>query len=484
MIGMIEHGQIDAILCWNINRLARNMEEGSKIAQLIIDGAIQEIRTPSGRYTTGDNVLSLFFESVSATQFSLDHSKNMVRGMGSKFKKGGCNYKTPQGYLNARDPMNPDIGTVIKDPQRFDLIRKGWDMFLTGAYTPVQVIRTLNDVWGYRTRQTKKLAAAPLGDSFGYKIFKNQFYAGYVKQNGKIVKSSEFEAMVSAVEFARVQELLKTHKKQAYRTHELAYTALMICSACGQQVTGEIRNISSGEWENYCCSNSYGKCTKHGMSRVVVENKIVESLDSITVHADLCKIALDNIIRNLNSQTAGVHSLYEQQNSALGQIETKLNNLAEMWISGLMHDEATYKTKELALTTERSNLIVEVDTCRNELEHMRANAIAASNYVVFARDNFMVSSDSRKREIAHALGTEYLFNGKEKTLDLQVHPLLLEVVKFTREVQASCELEKSGSNKEKTGDFAPVLSSGGPKEIRTPDLFHAMEARYQLCYGP
>ena len=25
---------------------------------------------------------------------------------------------------------------------------------------------------------------------------------------------------------------------------------------------------------------------------------------------------------------------------------------------------------------------------------------------------------------------------------------------------------------------------GGPKEIRTPDLLHAMEARYQLCYGP
>ena len=112
---------------------------------------------------------------------------------------------------------------------------------------------------------------------------------------------------------------------------------------------------------------------------------------------------------------------------------------------------------------------------------MRANAIATSNYVVFARDNFMISSDKRKREIAHALGTAYLFNGKEKRLDLQIHPLLLEVVKFTREIQASCELAESGSGKEKTGDNSPVLSFGGPKEIRTPDLFHAMEARYQLC---
>ena len=32
--------------------------------------------------------------------------------------------------------------------------------------------------------------------------------------------------------------------------------------------------------------------------------------------------------------------------------------------------------------------------------------------------------------------------------------------------------------------FARKVSYGGPKETRTPDLFHAMEARYQLCYGP
>lgn len=29
-----------------------------------------------------------------------------------------------------------------------------------------------------------------------------------------------------------------------------------------------------------------------------------------------------------------------------------------------------------------------------------------------------------------------------------------------------------------------VLVIGGPKEARTPDLFHAMEALYQLSYGP
>ena len=75
-----------------------------------------------------------------------------------------------------------------------------------------------------------------------------------------------------------------------------------------------------------------------------------------------------------------------------------------------------------------------MDRCRNELEPMRANAMAAFNYIVFARDTFMVSSDKRKRETANALGTSYVFYGKEKEIRLHVHPLLTELVKYTREV--------------------------------------------------
>ena len=41
----------------------------------------------------------------------------------------------------------------------------------------------------------------------------------------------------------------------------------------------------------------------------------------------------------------------------------------------------------------------------------------------------------------------------------------------------------SGDNR-KTGEVLPTLRSGGPEEIRTPDLFNAIEARYQLRHWP
>ena len=70
----------------------------------------------------------------------------------------------------------------------------------------------------------------------------------------------------------------------------------------------------------------------------------------------------------------------------------------------------------------------------------------------------MVSSDKRKREIVHAVGTSYVFYGKEKEIRLQVNPLLTELVKYTRKVQNSLELAKIGSDKQKK----PILIGSVP----------------------
>ena len=463
MIRLIERGVINAIICWHINRLVRNMEEGGKLVQLFIEGKIQEIRTPSATYRTGDNILPLVIEAASATQFSLDHTKNVNRGMKSKFAKGGCNYKVPQGYLNGRDPINPDVGVILRDPKRYDLIRKAWDMFLTGAYTTPQVIRTLNDVWGYRTKQTKELPSRPLdADTYGYHLFANPFYAGYVREKGRIVAIPGFEPMVTADEFARAQVLLGRASRQSPHRHSYPYTGLMVCGYCGRQITGEKKAISTGIWENYHCSDPDNACTKRGMAKKDVEETVLAALDSVTIDRELCQIALDNIVEDLSSQTGPIRTLYEQQNAALVQSEARLDNLAEGWIAGVMRDPVAYKAKEDKLVAERNRLVIAVERCRTDLERMRANAMAASNYIIFARDNFMVGSDERKREIAHALGTQYVFYGREKRIELEVHPLLLELVKFANLIKSSLEPTKSGSTKEKPGDFSPGLSSGGP----------------------
>ena len=103
MISLIEKGKINGIICWHINRLVRNMGEGGLLVQLFVEGKIKEIRTPSGIYRSGDNILPLVIEAASATQYSLDHTKNVNRGMKSKFAKGGLQLQSP-ARLPERSP--------------------------------------------------------------------------------------------------------------------------------------------------------------------------------------------------------------------------------------------------------------------------------------------------------------------------------------------------------------------------------------------
>jgi len=464
LIAMVESGKIDAVVCYHINRLVRNMEEGGKLVQLLIEGKIQEIRTPTSIHRTGDNILPLVIEAASATQFSLDLSKRVTIGMRSKYKKGGCNYKVPQGYINARDPLNLEVGIIIKDSERYDLIQKAWDMMLTGAYTPKQIADTLNDVWGFRTRKTMVRGGDPIMPKTVSGMFSNIFYAGFMKERGQIVKGEHYEmAMVTAEQFNRVQEIMQKNPVQSPHTHEYPYTGLMLCAYCGQQVTAETRTLANGNrWQSYHCSDTYVRCTKQGMQHKVVEQKIISALESITLDPELCEIALDNILRDLNSQTSKVQTLYGQQNRALEESEAQLSNLAEMWIKGLMRDEKLYKTKEEEITSKKNDLVVEVEKCRRELETMRANAMSSSNYVVFARDNFMVGGMERKREIAHALGVKYLFYGKEKEIDVEVHPLLLELVNFAYQLEKPLAVDEIGSDKQKEPNKVGSVPYGGP----------------------
>jgi site-specific DNA recombinase len=477
MIRLIEKGTIDAILVWHVNRLVRNMEEGGKLVQLFVEGKIKEIRTPSGTYKTGDNILPLVVEAASAAQFSLDHTNAVNRGRRSKTRQGGWNHKAPQGYLNKRHQYISRIGIIEKDPERFDLIRKVWEMALTGAYTYKQIQTTLNDTWGYRTRRTQKRAPSRLSEDAIRELLANPFYAGNIREEGEIIAGEHKDiAMITIDEFQRVQEIFGKRFHQSVHEYEYPYTGLMHCAYCAQSVTAETRRIkSSGRlWTGYHCSNSGNKCTAKGMDHEFVERKVVEALESVSIDPDLCEIAIDNIIRSLDNQTKPAQALYELQHKTLAGCEEELKKLTQMWLKGLIRDESRYKQLEGEILSTKNDLTCEVEKSQSELATMRANALAAGNFIMFARDKFMTANVSKKREIAHALGFTYKFYGIEKDIALEVHPILVEVVKFAKQSETTLELKSrylaTGSNKQKTSLLQPVSSSGGSKPARTADL--------------
>jgi len=122
MLEYIENKKANAIITWQINRLSRNPIDSSKIQWMLQKGKIQEIQTIEKKYLPEDNVLLLSIESGMANQYILDLSKNVKRGLESRRQKGIFPHLAPVGYLNDKATH-----TIVKDPQRFDMIRKMWD---------------------------------------------------------------------------------------------------------------------------------------------------------------------------------------------------------------------------------------------------------------------------------------------------------------------------------------------------------------------
>ena len=81
--------------------------------------------------------------------------------------------------------------TVVKDPERFSLIRRMWDLMLNGLHTPAKILEMANKEWGFRTRPTRRKGGKPFARSAIYKIFTHPFYYGrfeYPKNSGQWYK--------------------------------------------------------------------------------------------------------------------------------------------------------------------------------------------------------------------------------------------------------------------------------------------------------
>ncbi len=201
LLARIQAGEADGILCWKINRLARNPIDGGQISWLLQGGTLKHIQTFGRGYYSTDNVIMMAVELGMANQFIRDLSTDTKRGLKAKAERGWYPTFASIGYMH-NPYKHKGQKEIIEDPERFDLVRKMFDFMLTGNYTPPKILELANDQWGLRTRQGNKIARSNI-----YRIFSDPFYYGefeYPKGSGNWHKG-QHKAMITRQEFDRIQ---------------------------------------------------------------------------------------------------------------------------------------------------------------------------------------------------------------------------------------------------------------------------------------
>ncbi len=129
MIERIHNGDARGIICWKLDRLARNPIDGGTISWMLQQSVIKHIQTYQRSYYPTDNVLMMNLEFGMANQFILDLSTNTKRGQRNKIKEGWLPHKPTLGYLSNKHDL-PHLPPIYQDPERFSLMRKLWEILL------------------------------------------------------------------------------------------------------------------------------------------------------------------------------------------------------------------------------------------------------------------------------------------------------------------------------------------------------------------
>jgi DNA invertase Pin-like site-specific DNA recombinase len=270
LLALIHSGEIQGVLVWKENRLARNMLEGGQLIHLLQIGKIQQLWTPFCRYDPTSNVLPLTIAFGMANQYSKDLSDTISRGMRAKAKDGGYCSMAPIGFRN-----NKLEKTVEKDNHYFDKMRQYARIYLTGNYSLADVCR-IADMESFRTPKKGKIGGRKLTTSTLHRLFTNPFIAGKVLSGEQWIEGNH-PAMISWKDFLRIQELLGRQGRLKFSIQRETFwlRGLLSCGKCGRSITAEKkRKYFCPKCKKACTRKTPHDCPRCGktISKAIIEN--------------------------------------------------------------------------------------------------------------------------------------------------------------------------------------------------------------------
>lgn len=473
MIERIKKGEADGIICWQYNRLSRNPVDNGTISWLLQQGVLKSIRTMEREYLPTDNVLLLSVEGGAANQFILDLSKNVKRGINGKLDRGELPGLAPTGYIN-----DLRTHTIVSDPDRFHLIRKCWDLMLTGAYTPSMILNKLNNEWGFTTYKRKRSGGIPLALSGMYKIFSNPFYAGLILHKG-VLHQGKHKAMITLAEYDKVQQILGRKGKPRPKTQSFTFTGLFTCRICGGMMTAELKHktTSAGnkfQYTYYHCTRRKKdlKCPYVSITENDVLNEIDREIEPFDITPEFYQWALDVLSRASEDEKQEQDQIRASQEAALQDAQRQLDNLTRMRYRDQINDE-TYTKEKQVLQEAINRLNIELQKITKQYISPNERALKVFNFATQARINFRKGTPEDQRAFLTDVGSElYYMTGKIVIIAKKEYQPIINNYGPLKDEFDRIETTNFASTKEKTEALTSVISSWhGRKESNLRQRF-------------
>ena len=426
MMALLEKQKAEGVLCWKLDRLARNPVDGGALIWALDQGKIKQIVTPFRTFQkSGDDAFWMQLEFGMAKKYVDDLSENVKRGLKAKAELGEPPAsRLPLGYM--RDLKS---GGVIADPDRFPLVQRIFQEVARGCYRPIEVLEMATRDWGLTTISWGSKGGGLLSKSAFYKVLGNPFYTGVFTHNGEVYRGN-FPAMVSVDDFKKVQQILRRPDNPKPRKgHEFAYRGLFHCGTCGARLVAEAHtNRYGSHYVHYHCPKKrpwHEQCPERALEERGLENQIAEFLRRFQIPPHLLQWATDHLSGQAKEENSWREIEKQAQKKSLRSVERQLGTLTRMRLQEQIGEEE--------FVAERKRLLFEKEGLAKtaELEKHPCKPsellLRAFSFATLAKKRFEDGDKFTRRKILLGVGQNFLLKDRKVLIEAKKpFQLLLE----------------------------------------------------------
>jgi len=446
MIKRIQNGEANGIIAWHPDRLSRNEIDASTITYLVRTGIIDDLKFGSYNFDNSPEGIMMLQLSLSQSQYlSSKLGKDVKRGLEKKFEIGWHPNKCPNGYIN-NTRTNHGYSTIKTDEKRFKIMRKAFDLMLTGNYSVPEILDKLNNEWGFKPKEGKN----PLSRSSLYRMFTNLFYAGIIEYNGK-QKQGKHKPMITLEEYDRIQFLLGRDGKPRNRKNNFAYTGLIRCANCGSMISADIKRKiikttgKQKEYTYYCCTHKKRelKCREKSVEVKSLEEQIEQELLKYSLKEKFKRLFFEMLDRENEKKPKEDKIIAENLRNKINTLKIEKTNLTKLICKGLISDDEFQK--------QRNDYEKEISVIKQRLSKLETNKkderLEKVKFAIQAKINFDKGNQKDRRMVLNEIGSNREI--KDKKLTITPYKWLIPVQKDIKGIEAEfyrLELDKNPLN--------------------------------------
>lgn len=497
IVRRIKKGISNGLLVWHANRISRNPVDSGTIINLIDEGRLIHVKTPSHVYGNDPTEkMMLALECMLAKKDSDDKSHAVKRGLRGRYIKGYPSGVAPMGFLNDMSREKGDRGWKL-DKEKFDMVKQLLDLFATGRYSIRKLLEIANEQMGMRTTIHKKQGGKKLVLSYITKtILKNPVFAGFFfsKDGTRHELMAELPRAISEDQYWHIQKIMgnKGRPRPYVNRTSFAYVGLANCGGCGGSVTAEhkyqlicpeckfkfsypnkekcpkcdivIDKMEGATYLHYiyyhCTKRKNPNCKEGSIQEIVIDQRLSsyfkENLKISNALSEWC-------IENLNGlEKSDQENDYERKTSVQTTLLKKENEYKELILmktKGLLNDEDFIQSKQ--------SFKEETDALKQQLrrlEHVNPDkmkkACRAFDLAKGIDEIFANGSTEEKKETLSEIGSNLTL--KDKNINVSNNEIYSAIINGLLSVKAKNPLfepeniiDTSSSNE----DFMPIKNS-------------------------